>query len=326
MFREFKKKIVQFECVGIYSHLRPDGDCIGAQVALSLWLESKGVRALAFNDSGVPQNLVWLTEFHPVEIPDGEVTAQCDAFVLLDGNHPDRFGSYSEFNGTFRRPSFVIDHHPDPEPAFDLVLSDDAASSTCELIYRLIHGDQPDLIDSRIARALYTGILTDTGSLQFDSVSPETVETVADLLRRGEFRPNEVVERVYSNRRLEQFRLLSLALDTIRLYENNQIAIMCVTAEMLEKTRTNGEDAEGFVNYPLSISGVKAAILMKDLGEQGVKMSLRSRSSVDVNEWARALDGGGHKKAAGAWHPGPLDDAIHDVIRFGVRQLKKEDS
>lgn len=323
MFKKFRKEILEYDCVGIFSHIRPDGDCIGAQVALALWLEKNGVRVLAFNDDGVPTYLDFIGSYFPVEESDEELAAQCDAFVVLDGNAPERFGSYVTCQDHFPRPGYMIDHHPDPVDAFHLSICDSSASSTCELIHRLYHEHDPDQIDGDVARALYTGILTDTGSLQYDSVSPETVEAVADLLRRGGFRPNEVVEQVFSNRNPRQLKLLSLALDTIQLFESNQIAIMYVTPEMLEKTHTTNGDTEGFVNYPLSISGVKAAILMKDLGSSGVKMSLRSKSDLDVNLWARKLNGGGHKKASGAWHPGPLQDTIHDVVRIGAIQLKQ---
>ncbi len=308
----------------MFSHIRPDGDCIGAQIALSRWLEKNGVRALAFNDNQIPQNLDWLTEFYTIDIPDAELTAQCDAFVVVDGNAPHRFGSYEIYQDEFPRPSFMIDHHPDPElAAFNIGISADKASSTCELIYKLFREHDPDQIDAGTAMALYTGVITDTGSLQFDSVTPETMEIAADLLRRGKFRPNEIADRVFSNKTPQQLRLLSLALDSIRLYESNQIAIMYVTDEMLRRTHTTNEDCEGFVNYPLSIAGIKAAVLLKDIDGQGIKMSLRSRSEIDVNEWARQLDGGGHKKAAGGFHPGPLDSAIRDVVKIGVRQLKK---
>jgi bifunctional oligoribonuclease and PAP phosphatase NrnA len=323
MFAKFRKEIVRYDCVGVFSHLRPDGDCIGSQVAFSRWLEVNGVRALAFNDHDLQPNLRWLSDFHPIEKPDSEITAQCDAFVVLDGNAPDRFGTYEEYQDQFPRPSYMIDHHPDPVDSFNMILSDDTASSTCELIYRLFIEHDPDQIDGEIARALYAGILTDTGSLQFDSVTPETVEAVADLLRRGGFRPNEVVERVFSNKSPRQLKLLGLALDSIQLFENNQIAIMSVTSEMLKATGTTNEDCDGFVSYPLSIAGVKAAILMKDLDGKGIKMSLRSRSDLNVNEWARELDGGGHKKAAGAWHPGPLETAVHDVVKIGVKLLNR---
>lgn len=324
MFRKFIEQVTKFDCVGVFSHIRPDGDCIGAQVALARWLEKNGVRAMAFNDNQVPQNLEWLTDFYPVGIPDEELTAQCDAFVVVDGNAPHRFGSYETYQDNYPRPSFMIDHHPDPElAAFDISISVDKASSTCELVYKLFREHDITQIDADIAMALYTGVITDTGSLQFDSVTPETMEIAADLLRRGGFRPNEITDRVFSNKSPQQLKLLSLALDSIRLYENNQIAIMYVTQEMLRRTHTTNEDCEGLVNYPLSIAGIKAAVLLKDIDGHGIKMSLRSRSEVDVNEWAKDLDGGGHKKAAGGFHPGPLESAISEVVKIGVRQLKK---
>jgi phosphoesterase RecJ-like protein len=109
---------------------------------------------------------------------------------------------------------------------------------------------------------------------------------------------------------------------TIELFENNQIAIMYVTQEMLNETNTTSDDCEGFVAYPLSVSGIKAAVLFKAL-DGGVKMSLRSKSDVDVNIWARKIGGGGHKKASGAWHPGPLEKTIEDVVAIGAEQLAK---
>ncbi len=322
MFKEFIKKVKQFDSVGVFSHIRPDGDCIGSQVALALWLEKNGSFARAFNDHPVPQNLQWLCSYFPIEIPDRELTAQCDAFIVVDGNAPHRFGSYEIYQQEHPRTSFMIDHHPDPEPAFDLSISVDTASSTCELIYNLFSEHDPDQIDERVAKALYTGIITDTGSLQYNSVKPSTMLATAELLKRGGFSPNEVAEQVFSNRTPQQLKLLSLALNSIQLYENNQIAIMYVTREMLEKTNTTNDDCEGFVSYPLSIAGIKAAVLLKDIDDSGIKMSLRSRSRVDVNEWAKKLGGGGHKKAAGASHPGPLKSAITDVVRIGVKQLK----
>jgi phosphoesterase RecJ-like protein len=147
------------------------------------------------------------------------------------------------------------------------------------------------------------------------------MNVASELLRLGDFRPNEVAERVFSNKNLNQLHLLSRAMGTIKLFEDNQIAIMYVTKEMLEETNTTNDDCEGFVAYPLSITGIKAAILFKDLGE-GIKMSLRSKSDdVNVNEWAREIGGGGHKKASGAWHPGPLKKAIEDVVDIGSRHL-----
>lgn len=325
MFEELISKLKMHRTVGVYSHIRPDGDCIGAQVAVCKWLEKNGIKAFAFNDDAVPLNLKWLGDYYPIQEPEEEDLEQCDAFLLLDGNSPTRFGSYAEYIKDDPKPTYMVDHHPDPQDGFDLSISVEEASSTCELIFHLFLQNDIKQLDTEAAKALYTGILTDTGSLQYDSVTPETMNIASELLRVGEFRPNEVAERVFSNKRLNQLHLLSMAMGTIELHEDNQIATMYVTSEMLDETDTTNDDCEGFVAYPLSVTGIKAAILFKDLGE-GVKMSLRSKSNdVDVNKWAREIGGGGHKKASGAWHPGPLEKTIQEVVEIGSKQLAKID-
>ncbi len=324
MFKEFIKKIKNYKRIGVISHIRPDGDCIGSQVGLAVWLKKNGFDVQAFNDDDVPLNLEWLTCYFPIQAFELEKIKQCDLVILVDGNALHRFAHSDSWSDSVDAPFWMVDHHPDPNDEFDLQISVPGASSTCELIYNLYNEYNIEQLDTDAAKALYTGIITDTGSLQFDSVTPDTLEAVADILRRGDFKPNIVAEQVFSSKTEAQYKLLSEALRTIKLYENNQIALMYVTQEMLEKTGTTNSDTEGFVSYPLSIAGVKAAILMKDLEEDGVKMSLRSRSNIDVNQWARELDGGGHKKAAGAWHPGPLDKTIEDVITIGKKQLNSD--
>lgn len=321
MFAELIQKLQSYNTVGVYSHIRPDGDCIGAQIAVSRWLEANDIQAIAFNDDSVPLNLQWMTDYFEIRKPNEQDLRKCEAFVLVDGNSPPRFGSYAEYMQDDPKPTYMIDHHPDPNDGFEISISVEDASSTCELLYHLFLQHDISQLDKPIAMCLYTGIVTDTGSLQYDSVTPETMNIISELLRLGEFRPNEVAEKVFSNKTLNQLHLLSRAMSTIDLYEDNQIAIMCVTDEMLEETNTTNEDCEGFVAYPLSITGIKAAVLFKDLGE-GIKMSLRSKSSeVNVNIWAREIGGGGHKKASGAWHPGPLEKAIEEVVEIGAKQL-----
>src|SRR5699024_5362607 len=309
------------DTVGVYSHIRPDGDCIGAQVAACLWLHKNDIEVYAFNDDPVPLNLQWLAEYFPIQQPDEKQLEKCDAFLVLDGNSPKRFGSYSEYIQDDPKPTYMIDHHPDPYSGFDFTISLEEASSTCELVFHLFLQNDITQVDGKVAKALYTGILTDTGSLQYGSVTPETMNIASELLRQGDFRPNEVAERVVSKKSLNHLHPLSMAMSTIELFEDDQIDISDVTEEMLEKTDTTNDDTEGFVAYPLSVRGIKAAILFKALGD-GVKMSLRSKSDdVDVNKWAREIGGGGHKKASGAWHPGPLSETIEEVVDIGSKQL-----
>ena len=322
MFSEFIEKIKNYNRIGVISHVRPDGDCLGAQVAISSWLQKNGFEVTAFNDDEIPLNLQWLTQVADIEPFSDAKLEECDLFIMVDGNAVHRFGKFADWVEGKSVPMWMIDHHPNPAEEFDITISVEEASSTCELIYGLYEEHDPNQIDEASAKAMYTGIITDTGSLQFESVTPRTVAIVSDLLERGDFRPNEVIEVIYSNKTLPQMKLLSLALETIQLFEDNQIAVMSVTKEMLEESGTSDSDCEGFVSYPLSVANIKAAVLVKDFYDEGIRISLRSRSNVDVNVWARQLGGGGHKKAAGAWHQGPREKAIEKIVEIGAKQLK----
>ncbi|MBO6535372.1 MAG: bifunctional oligoribonuclease/PAP phosphatase NrnA [Balneolaceae bacterium] len=321
MYKEFIEKISRHKNIAVFSHVRPDGDCLGSQVAFCLWCRKNGIKATAFNEDGPADNLAWLQEFYPIEQPSFERLTEFDAFVILDGNALHRFGTVAESIVDLGKPIYMIDHHPQPDDIFEVGISRPDYSSTAELIYELYAEHDINQIDTPAAKAMYVGIVTDTGSYQFDSVTPNTLNAGAELLKRGEFKPNEVVEKVYATKTINQLHLLSKALDTITLHANQQIASICVTKAMFEATATQKEDTEGFVSYPLSISGVKACILFRE-DDDRIKISLRSRSEVDVNKWARQINGGGHKKAAAGWHTGPLEKAIEEVVAIGEQQLK----
>ncbi len=320
MFKNFISKILQHKKVAIFSHVRPDGDCLGAQVALCLWLQKNGIEASAYNQDSIPANISWLLDYFPITVPDKKALNQFDAFVIVDGNALHRFGDVAESLSKLDAPIYMIDHHPDPDVIFEESVSKVGASSTCELIYQLYAEYDADQIDEHAAKAMYVGIVTDTGSFQFDSVKPATLQAAADLLARGNFTPNIITERIYSSRPLRQLKLLSLALDTIELHADGKISTIVITQDMLTKTGCTSEDTEGFVQYPLSVEGVMACVLFRE-GSDGIKLSLRSQSDINVNKWARMFDGGGHKKAAGARHPGPMKQALEEVIKAGKEQI-----
>lgn len=319
MFEKLIPELLSHKKIGVFSHVRPDGDCLGSQVALCLWLEKNGIESAAFNEDEVNKNLQWLTDFKLVEKPYYDELSEFDAFVFVDGNALHRFGDTAEKITELDKPLYMIDHHPQPEDVFKEFVSKTRASSTCELIFNLYAEHDISQIDEASAKAMYVGIVTDTGSFQFDSVKPKTMKAAASLLEYGSFTPDEVVQKVYSSKPMRQIKLLGLSLETITLHENQQIATMYVTKAMFQETGSSNEDTEGFVAYPLSIEGVKACIFLRE-DEDRIKLSLRSQSDIDVNQWARQLNGGGHKKAAGAWYKGSMEDAIKGVLEIGRKQ------
>lgn len=309
--------------LAVISHIRPDADCIGAQVALCLWLKKHNVTALAFNDNEVPPNLQWLTAYYPVKATQLTQLASCDAIVFVDGNHPSRFGLAGEFAEKCNKPLYMIDHHPDPAPIFTVGYSDDKASSASEMVYRLYEKDLT-LLDLPASEAIYAGLMTDTGSFRFDSVTHETHQAVATMMKLTALQTEPIHRRIFEIPAVNQLWLLAKVLETLRLHNNNRFATFMVTKEMLRETNTSYHDVEGMVNYGLSLKGVRAAVIFSEL-EDRVKMSFRSNSYVDVNQWARAFGGGGHIKAAGGMHEGPMGRAIQEVITYGSRQLRDED-
>ncbi|MFO8029886.1 MAG: bifunctional oligoribonuclease/PAP phosphatase NrnA [Cyclonatronaceae bacterium] len=328
MIKKFGEGLAKLEKPGLISHIGPDGDAIGSQLALFGWFKSRGVEPLLFNDDPVPANLNWLPNQEKIRRPASDVLDQCDGFLFIDGNEPGRFGSMSGYFNATGKPVYLIDHHLDPPKDFYReMLWDSGASSTAYLVYRLFEETDPEAITGDVAEALYAGILTDTGSFRFDTVTAETHFAIARIIRQGGIRPSEIYSRIYDDKSLAEYYLLGTALKGIRLFCGGRVAVMQVSESMMDDSGCSQDDLEGFVNYPLSIRGVVVSVLMYERDGR-IKMSLRGKSLVDLNEVARNFDGGGHFNAAGAWHDGPMEKAVDEVVRemeMRIRECEERD-
>lgn len=313
LFEAFVREAARFRSVAILSHVRPDADAIGSQTALALWFAGRGVRVRAFNDDDLPSNLAWMCAHFPVEPTDAAAIAEADGIVLVDGNAFHRFGKAGESAKSSGKPVLMIDHHPQPDPGFAAMVSVETASSTCELVFRLYRETGLEALTPAAAESIYAGMMTDTGSFRFDSVTADTHRFVSELIERTGIRVDRVHRRIYDGRRYEQIQLLGDVLRTLTLHQDGRVATLQVTRAMLAERGCAYADLDGFVNYGLGVAGVQASILACEI-EDGVKLSLRSVEPVDVNAWARNFDGGGHVRAAGARHPGPMDQTIRDLL------------
>lgn len=321
MIESLSKELLAYKgkSIGVISHVRPDADCIGSQVALCVWLQKIGVKPQAFNDDAPGQNISWMNEIFPVQRTNYQSMKSLDAFIFVDGNHPSRFGRAGEISTKLNTPIYLIDHHPQPADIYKISVSDVETSSTAELVYCLFK-TTPGLMDIHVAKALYAGIMTDTGSFRFDSVSWRTHAAVAEMMQETGLQTEPIHRMIYDGRELKHMLLLARVLSSIRLHNNGKFASMVVTRKLLEETGTSYHDLEGMVNYGLSIKGVLASVLFCELDNR-IKLSLRSASDVDVNLWARNFNGGGHVKAAGGWFDGTMEDALVQVFDTGAKQL-----
>ncbi len=318
MLDRFRDTLLAIDDLVLTTHQRPDGDAIGSEIGLARYLARLGKQVTILNADLPPGNLDWLAEPNAVTLYRGTIeqrarVVNAGGVVVVDTNAAHRLGDLARPIQQCLGPKLLIDHHPDPETWFDDQYVVSSASSTGELIYELIVGHDPDLIDKDTAVALYTAIMTDTGSFRFNSVTPRVHEIIADLLRRGDFNPEPVHLAIYNNRPLSTLRLLGYALESVRLSYGGKVGTMVVTQRMLQRARAGIDETEGFVDYVLSIEGVEVAVIFLDL-RRNVKASFRSSGSVAVNAWARHFGGGGHRNAAGAYMEGTIDQLVDEVI------------
>lgn len=328
MIQDILRLIDQHQRFFISTHIRPDGDAIGSELALARFLEKRGKEVIILNSDPAPMNMDWLPEIDKAGVYDGSLEQReringADVLFILDTNTMERLGKLVAPVKNSNGIKALIDHHTHPEGWFDVMYERETASSTGELIYEIIAAYDASMIDTEIATALYAAIVTDTGSFRYSSVQPALHRIVADILERGEISPAPIHISVYDTRSIEALRLLGRVLDSITLRFGGEVAYMVITPRMLRETGAGSEDTEGFVNYALSIEGVRAAVLFFET-ENGTKMSFRSKADAHVNGWARAFGGGGHKNASGAYITAPLDVAIGQVMEAAPRFLPVE--
>lgn len=310
------------------THLGPDGDAAGSQLALGHFLQQRGKDVAMVNADDLPYNLEWLPGSDAIEVFEGSLDqrraiAEADVAIVLDTNGAERLGKVGPLVQQSEAVKLLIDHHREPEPWFDQYFVRESAAAAGELVYELIDALDPSLIDTEIATGLYTAIMTDTGSFRYSSVTPRIHRIIADILERGGIEAAPIHERIFDRKSMQGLRLLGRMLNRIRLRYDGQVAYSVVTQRMVRDTNASWDDKEGFVNYVLSIEGVKAALLFSETND-GSKISFRSEADVAVDAWARHFDGGGHRNASGAYVKGVFDEVIERVIDAAPRFLDLE--
>jgi phosphoesterase RecJ-like protein len=316
-FAHFNELVSTASTIVITSHINPDGDAIGSETALALFLKDMGSSVRVINQSPTPDNLQFLSdEIFPVELYEqtrhAALIRAADLIIIVDTNAPNRFfalaGDIAANNGR----TICIDHHLEPEEFADLYIVDAEATATSELLYRLFHYIKADGITTAVARALYAGIMTDTGSFRFPKTDVETHTITADLLRRG-VDPSAMYQAIYDNGPVNKLQLLGRALDSIRTIESGAVAWMVLRQNDFDETTTVAADTDNLINYTLSIGGVRIGLLFTDV-DGVVKVSFRSKGDIWINKLAKEFGGNGHKHAAGARITGrAIDDIIGEV-------------
>jgi len=300
------------------THLNPDGDGLGSELALGEWLARQGKTVHILNHSGTPEMYLFLDENQRIQKFDearhAQILAEADVILVMDTNHPDRLRSMQRPVLSSPGVKICIDHHLEPAPFAQYYLIDDDATSTGEITYRLLLQLAGEQLSRLIASALYCAIMTDTGSFRYPRVDPEIHRIVAHLIECGAD-PITIYSRVYEQWSAGRMRLLGETLSTLTTEYNGRLAHVTVTQELLDKTDTTEEDTDNFTTYPMSVEGVVIGILFLELKES-VKISFRSKGEISINELAQQFGGNGHKNAAGTrLHNVTLPSIKDQVIR-----------
>ena len=301
----------------LVTHVNPDGDAIGSQVGLGRYLRAAGAEVRIVNQDATPEELRFLEFDGPVAEAydparhDGLLDA-ADAILLLDNSAPDRLGRMEAPSRARTRKTFCVDHHPTRATPWNGNIIDTSASATALLVYELVkaRGWTPD---RAAADALYAGLATDTGFFRFNSTSPRAFRVGAELLEAGAD-PTRCYREVYERNSPAYTRLLGAALADLRLDADGAVGSVAVTLGMIEACGAVGVDTSEVTTPVLAVDGVRIAILFREMADGRVKVSLRSKGEIDVQQLASEFGGGGHRNASGIVLPGRFADVVETVI------------
>ena len=310
--------------IAIIPHKDPDGDAVGASMAWLEALQTKGLGVKVISPTYVPANLRWMKGFEQVIVFEENKTIveqilnTADMFFFLDFNNISRTGTLSALLREFKKkPRILIDHHPDTEKdVADIVFSDVSVSSTCELCYEILT-KAGFKITINMAEALFSGIITDTGKLTYSSSHPEVYRIVGDLIAKG-INKEKVYREIFENTKLDSIRLIGHSLrNKLEILDDAPAAFIHLCKKELYKYNFQSGDTEDLVNVPLSVRGIIVSALFTEKKNGLIKISLRSKGKVPINEFAKLyFNGGGHFNAAG----GEVYDTLENVIeKFKIK-------
>ncbi|MBT8323779.1 MAG: bifunctional oligoribonuclease/PAP phosphatase NrnA [Winogradskyella sp.] len=315
----------------IVPHKNPDGDAMGSTLGLYHFLKGLGHKATVIAPNDYPEFLKWLPSDDTV-IKYESQTKEADDLIdkaelifTLDFNALSRTGEMETSLIASTATKILIDHHQQPDQYAAYMYSDVSMSSTCEMVFNFIEFlDGLDRISPEIATCLYTGIMTDTGSFKFRSTTSRTHRVIATLIEKGADNM-QIHDNVYDTNSYQSLQLLGCALQNLRLLTEFNTVYITLSQEELDAHNFRKGDTEGFVNYGLSIKDVVLAVIfIENKQEDIIKISLRSKGTFSVNDFARThFSGGGHINAAGGRSELDLSETVEKFISI-LPQYKTE--
>lgn len=295
--------------IGVTFHQSPDGDSLGSSTALTQGLRLLSKNAYLISKEIIPDTFTYLKCSEEITGLNDYVQEGTDLVIVVD------CGDFKRVNGNLQREDrdyaiINLDHHMSNEKYGDLNYVDTHASAVGEIIFDLLNLLKVK-INKDIAVSLYTSILTDTSSFKHSNTTSRTHEITGELLKTGiDF--NAIQRRIFENKDFKKIKFFGKVIETINLSSEGKVAFMDITNEMLEKSGLESIDSSEVIHFGTMIEGVEVVALFKE-SKGGVKVSLRSKTQVDVAKVAEIFNGGGHVRAAGLFYEGTME-AIKEIL------------
>ena len=324
-FEEFAAALVEGDTFAIFPHVDPDGDALGASIALALALSSigKNVKILIdeAKDGGldIKEELLFIDGEKQFFTVDSSFVDEKTYGVMMDCGEISRIAGRSNRDEVFKKCSktFCLDHHASSTPLADFNVIIPETAATCQLAWQLFKALQKYglIVDKAMAEAVYVGILTDTGGFRYSNTSAETHIIASEIFALGADH-YAISKQVFESNPLRSMKLKFAAMGVTDFSCGNRVAITYVDSKMLKSAGATLKDSDGIVEELRNIDSVEVACLCKEQADGSVKVSMRSKTSIDVSKIGMKFSGGGHKRAAGC--------TIHKPIAEAVKMMKSE--
>ena len=310
-FHEIGRTLREHQRFAVLSHVRPDGDALGSQLAMGLSLLQLGKDVAIWNEDGMLDKYSFVPRQELLTKPPAQ-PQEFDVVLALDTAIQNRLGTAGEAIAS-SKVWINIDHHPSNPRYGDLVYIDSDAPATGQILFDLIRSEGLPF-DRDIAENLYVAISTDTGSFQYPNTTARTFQIAAELVQAG-VNVGEVSQRLYENYPRRRVELLRELLGTMRFNPEGTVASFSLSMETAHRLGVLPEDNEGLIDHLRAIRGVIVAVFFEELPEGKVRVSMRSKNeAADVCAICKQFGGGGHTLAAGARVRGTLSEVEGRVL------------
>jgi phosphoesterase RecJ-like protein len=318
----FLNQIKKANKIAITTHIHPDADGIGSEIALCMALKKLGKEVVCVNEKPLFDRYKYLDPQDVVKSYDEvkDSINKLDLLIVTDTNSLPRIGPNVQELVLKSHELLFIDHHPCPKELAAIHCIDSTKAATGELVAELIESLGIE-IDSEMALALYTSIIIDTSSFRYPTVTSNTHKIISKLLDAG-VSPPQAFNRINGTKKVHYMKLLGTVLTSSQTNSDESIAWISLNEDLLDKFNSEAEDTHGFINHLLILDNIKVACMFRQIGEK-VKVSFRAaKDDIDVGVMAQALGGGGHNHSAATIIDGALDKVIPEIIEKLEAMLK----